>query len=54
MQDFQNLILLCLSEDPEKRPTFEDILGMLKMVDDSNDWFIQKVKSIHLIFKEHS
>jgi hypothetical protein len=50
MEDFQKLILLCLSQDPEKRPTFEDILGMLKTVDDSNDWFIQKVSSISLTF----
>jgi hypothetical protein len=50
MEDFQKLILLCLSQDPEKRPTFEDILGILKTVDDSNDWFIQKVSSISLTF----
>lgn len=42
---FQELIIRCTSNDPSKRPSFDYILKILETIDDSDDWFIQRMLS---------
>lgn len=42
---FQELIIRCTSNDPTKRPSFDYILKIFETVDDTDDWFIQRMLS---------
>jgi serine/threonine protein kinase len=54
LKELKELIISCLSINPEERPSFEEILKILESINDEDNWFIQNnsSKTIYELLKE--